>query len=131
MTHSLLVKSGLLLTILTLDLAIYSPVRADIAKTIPQNRQRLEAQTKQLTKPIYSPTSQQQWEQFRQRQDEQMLRQQQRLEQFRIQNQLRQQQNLGQFRQQPFEQFRQNQLLQQQRQQMETLRLQQQLRQQP
>ncbi|MBD2199192.1 MULTISPECIES: hypothetical protein [Calothrix] len=131
MTHSLLVKSGLLLTILTLDLAMYSPVKAEVAQKIPQNLQQLEPQGKQFSKQLSSPTSQQQWEEFRQRQDEQMLRQQQRLEQFRLQNELRQQQPPGRLRQQPVGQFRQNQLIIQQRQQMDTLRLQQKLRQQP
>lgn len=109
MNNSLILKSGLLLIILTIDLVMSSSVGANIVPTMAQ---------KDLTK---QSSSQKQWEQFRQRQDERMLQQQQRLEQFRLQDQQRQQQ--------PFGQSQLNQLRLQQRQQMETLRLQQKLRQ--
>ncbi|QIR36293.1 hypothetical protein HCG51_05655 [Tolypothrix sp. PCC 7910] len=129
MNYSLIVKSGLILVALASEFVITSAARADIGETVIQKQQPLEQQSQNLTK---QSSSQKIWQNFRQQQDEQMLRQQQRFEQFRLQNQLNPQQPFGQLRlqnqlrQQPFEQFQLNQ----QRQQMETLRLQQQLRQQ-
>ncbi|BAY90825.1 MULTISPECIES: hypothetical protein [unclassified Tolypothrix] len=129
MKHSLLVKSGLLFIVLATEFVISSAVRANISETILQNQPQLEQESQNLAK---QSSSQKLWQNFRQQQDERMLRQQQRFEQFRLQNQLNPQQPHGQLRlqnqlrQQPFEQFQLNQ----QRQQMETLKLQQQLRQQ-
>ncbi|MDZ8188029.1 MAG: hypothetical protein RMX96_24650 [Nostoc sp. ChiSLP02] len=114
MKNSLIVKPALILTILTIGLANYSPVQASIKETILQNQ---EQQNKQLSQ---KPSSQKLWEQFRRRQDTFHLQQQQRIEQFRQQNKLRQQ-PLGQFQ---IDQVRQ------QRREMDILKLQQQMRQQ-
>ncbi|MCF2146420.1 hypothetical protein IQ276_008145 [Desmonostoc muscorum LEGE 12446] len=110
MNHSLIVKPGLLLIILTIEFLNYSPVQAGVREAIPQNQKQLKQQS-----------SQQIWEQFRRQQDEVRLRQQQRSEQFRLQNKLRQQ---------PLGQSRIDQLRQQQRREMDTFKLQQKFRQQ-
>ena len=128
MNRSLIVKSGLLLIMLTIDLVIYSPVRADMKAPVPQNQQQLkeqqlqhlEQQRKQLSSQL---SSQKLWEQWRQSQDEQELEQKHRREQFMQQDELRQRQ--------PFEQFPpENQLRQQQRQELEIFKLQQRIREQ-
>ncbi|MDZ8080987.1 MAG: hypothetical protein RMX35_18200 [Nostoc sp. DcaGUA01] len=115
MNHSLIVKPGLLLAILTIGLVNYSPVQAGVKDTTPQNQKQLKQQSKQLAKP---QSSQQLWQQFRSQQDGDRLRQQHRIEQIRLQNQLRQR-PLGQH-------TTMDQLRQQQRLEMDRFQLQQQ-----
>ncbi|MBE9205096.1 hypothetical protein IQ244_00795 [Nostoc sp. LEGE 06077] len=116
MNNSLPIKSGLLLVILTTNLGVYSPVQAGTNQKIAQKPQYINHPIKQVKK---QSTSQELWERFRQRQDENRLQQQHRLEQFRIENQLRQQQ---------FEPLLRDRIREQQSQEIETLRLQQKLR---
>ncbi|MEH2067295.1 MAG: hypothetical protein V7K47_03845 [Nostoc sp.] len=116
MYRSLIVKPGLLLIVLTIDLIGFSPVQANITQTTPQNQKQLKPQ--QIQEPAQS--SQQLWEQFRQQQDVVRLQQQQRIEQFRIENQIRQQ---------PFTKPNTSQLREQQRREMDEFRLQQNYRQ--
>ncbi|ALF52176.1 hypothetical protein ACX27_03820 [Nostoc piscinale CENA21] len=108
------IKSGLLLAIVTTNLGMNAPVKANTHQTI--NQQSLEQKRKQVKRQ--SP-SQELWERFRQRQDEFRLQQQHRIEQFRLENQ---------FRSQKFEQLARDRLRLQQRQEIDTLRLQQKLR---
>ncbi len=111
MNHSLIVKPGLLLFILTIGFVSYSPVQAGITETTSENQKQLKQQS-----------SQQLWQQFRQQQDRARLQQQQRIEQFRLQNQFRQQ-RLG-------ESTTMDRLRQQQRMEMDRFKLQQQFKQQ-
>lgn len=151
MDYSFIVRSGLSLTIITIASLIHSPVWAEISETIPQNLQQ-QKQPREKLKRQWEETSrwkdnlkqqpQQLWQQFRQQQDEQRLRQQLQLEQFRQQDELRlrqqlqlrqlRQQNELRLRQQSLEQLRQQELRLQQQQQLEQLRQQQDMqRQQP
>ncbi|MBD2494070.1 hypothetical protein [Nostoc sp. FACHB-280] len=112
--NSLTIKSGLLLAILTTNLGMNAPVKANTHQTI--NQQSLELKRKQVKR---QSASQELWERFRQRQDEFRLQQHHQIEQFRLENQLRQQK---------FEQLDRDRLRLQQRQEIDTLRLQQKLR---
>ncbi|RCJ28498.1 hypothetical protein A6770_23850 [Nostoc minutum NIES-26] len=144
MDYSFIVRSGLSLIIITIASLIHSPAWAEISETIPQNLQQ-QKQPRENLKRQWEETSrwkgnlkqqpQQLWQQFRQQQDEQRLRQQLQLEQFRQQDELRlrqqlqlrqlRQQNELRLRQQPLEQLRQQELRLQQQQQLEQLRQQQ------
>jgi hypothetical protein len=94
---------------------------------LPHKQQYIAPQSKQLNKPS---TSQEVWEQFRQQQDQTMLQQQQRLNQFYLEDQLRQQefaQPEGSQMEQQSEQLTIDQLAQQQKQELDILKLQQEL----